>query len=517
MCMIRFRFSTVGRALALAAVLAVAPVRATSYYVDSRGGDDTADGSSSARAWRTLERVNRQEFAAGDRLLLRAGSVWEGAMLRPLGSGTAATPIVIDQYETGERPALRGAGRVPCVLRLENQEGWDISNLEITNHAADAMAQIRGIEVRAHDAGVEHHLHFHNLYIHDVNARSTYTNDGDNNAKSFGGFVTLIEGKMKPTAWDDFLVENCVFADDGPAGLTMFSTWTTGHRANDAATWFPSHGVVVRGCTFERIARNGLVVRACAGPLIEGNLFNECGLAGSGNASFAFHCDDAVFQYNEACRTKYNPGDADAAGFDSDYNCRRTVFQFNYSHDNDYGFILVCCAPGGFNEGTIVRDNISQNDGGVMIRFAGGATGTEIYNNTIFVGRDTGNPRPGEPPHIVLHKAWGNGWSAGTRLSRNLIINLSERAGYEFAKSRGNVYDGNLYYGVHPASEPADAHKLTMDPQVMNPGGASAHNASAAAGVASAFAAYALRPDSPASGYGARASVTGPAATPTTR
>jgi hypothetical protein len=448
--------------------------------VDSAGGDDKQDGLAPAHAWRSFERANATTFAPGDRLLLRAGSVWDGVTLAPPGSGTPGQPIVLDRYGEGAMPALNGQGRVPCVLRLENQAGWEIANLEITNHAATEGQRLRGVELRAKDCGVLRHLHLKNLFIHDVNAASNYTNDGDTVAKSFGGLVTLIEGNLTPTAWDDLLVENCRFVDAGAVGLTMFSTWTAGHRTNDPATWFPSRSVVIRGNTFERIARNGLVVRACVAPLIERNLFRECGLLGSGNASFAFHCDDALFQFNEACLTKYNPGDADAAGFDSDYNCRRTVFQFNYSHDNDYGFILLCCnGAGGFNEGTIVRYNISQNDGGNVIRLAGPVKGSKIYNNTIYVGSGMQNPRPGEPLRIVYHKSWG-GWSDDTAFFNNIIVNLSARAAYDPGQSTDNRYDHNLFFGTHPGTEPDDAHKLTADPRFAQPGGAAAGRETAA-------------------------------------
>src|SRR5215472_16367327 len=47
----------------------------------------------------------------------------------------------------------------------------------------------------------------------------------------------------------------------------------------------------------------------------------------------------AVFQYNEAYLTR---GTRDGEGFDSDYNSRNAIFQHNYSHDNEGGFMLIC-------------------------------------------------------------------------------------------------------------------------------------------------------------------------------
>ena len=57
-------------------------------------------------------------------------------------------------------------------------------------------------------------------------------------------------------------------------------------------------------------------------------------------------------------------------GFDSDWNCRGTVIQYNYSHDNYGGLVLVCndgTADASFNVGNlgqlIVRYNVSIGDG----------------------------------------------------------------------------------------------------------------------------------------------------------
>ncbi|HVU36534.1 MAG TPA: right-handed parallel beta-helix repeat-containing protein, partial [Opitutaceae bacterium] len=430
--------------------------------------------------------------------LFRAGEVWNGGQLHPLGSGSATAPIVIDRYGDGPLPALAGEGRVRCVLLLENQSGWVIRHLELTNHSAGSPGHLRAVEIRAHDAGWVRHIRLDGLYVHDVNAVSDYHNDGDTSAKSFGGIATIIDGTRTPTAWDDLVVTNCRIEDVGPIGLVMLSTWMSGHRENDPRTWFPSRGVVIRGNRFERIARNGLIVRGCRAPLIERNFFRGCGQLGSGNAMFVFHCDDALVQFNEACFTKYNLGDSDASGFDSDYNCRRSVFQYNYSHDNGYGFMLLCCLGSprahAFNDGTIVRYNISQNDGGNVIRVSGRVTNALIYNNTILTSPDMTNPRAGDPPRILFFKSW-SGWSDGVSFFNNIVDNGSARAVYEFGASTHNRTAHNVYFGYHPASEPAEPGKVTGDPRFAAPG-------RAGLGVDAAAAAYRIGAGSAAIGAG---------------
>lgn len=481
--------------LALAFLALATAALAATYHVDSRAGDDTRDGLAPERAWRSIAKVNATIFAPGDRVLLRAGSAWEGVALHPKGSGTVEKPIALGRYGDGPKPALHGKGRVPWVVGLQDQECWDISDLEITNFTDGPRQRHRAVEIRVKDFGWARRVHLKNLFIHDVNAVSDYRDDGDTVAKSFGGIVFIIEGDRRQTAWDDLLVEGCEIRDVGPMGMVMLSTWMKGHRDNDPKTWFPSRRVVVRGNTFERIARNGLVVRGSQSPLIEKNFFRECGLLGSGNAMFVFHCDDALVQFNEACFTKYNPGDSDASGFDADYNCRRSIFQYNYSHDNEYGAFLLCAlgAPRtrGFNEGVIIRYNISHNDNGNMIRVSGTVTDALIHNNTFYIRPEMTNHRePGSPPRILFFKTW-QGWSDSVRFVNNIFYNDNPDAVYEFGESRNNVFENNLFFGRHPASEPADAHKITGDPKFAKVLGA-------ALGRDTAAAAYALRPGSAA-------------------
>jgi hypothetical protein len=487
------------RLVVLLTLLGLTPAIAATYYVDDRTGSDDHAGSSPDAAWRSLERVNKTTFKPGDQIRLCAGGHWEGVSLHPLGSGRASAPIVINSYGDGPKPALHGRGRVPWVLGLQNQEHWEISDLEITNFTDGPRQRHRGVEIRIKDFGWAHHIHLKNLFVHDVNAVSDYTNDGDTVAKSFGGIVFIIEGTEKQSAWDDLLVENCEIRESGPMGLVMLSTWMTGHRENDPKMWFPSKSVVIRGNTFERIARNGLLVRGSVAPLIERNFFRECGLLGSGNAMFVFHCDDALIQFNESCFTRYNKGDSDASGFDADYNCRRSVFQYNYSHDNEYGAFLLCAlgAPRsqGFNEGIIVRYNISQNDGGNLVRVSGVVKNALVHNNTFYAKPEMANPRePGVPPRLIYYKTW-QGWSDGVRWVNNIFYNESPNAVYEFGESKNNRFEHNLFFGVHPESEPRDPHKVTGDPLFAKVRGADRGRESAAA-------AYSLRAGSAAIGAG---------------
>jgi len=215
----------------------------TSYYVDSEGGNDDADGLSPETAWASFAHVNGREFAPGDRILLRAGSVWsaEGdeiaaeaydytewasgapvdvdgpdatAILAPGGSGVEGAPIILSSYGDGPAPQLDGRGVVNDVVQLTNQEHWHISNLEISNVAdgfdpttfepveeyGQAPGQenpltgdVRGIHVQAENAGTLRGYEITNTYIHDVSGVMwSVSRGGLDRSKRTGGI--LFEG-----------------------------------------------------------------------------------------------------------------------------------------------------------------------------------------------------------------------------------------------------------------------------------------------------------------------------------
>ena len=98
---------------ALIGLLCGAVSPAADYHVDQRAGDDAHDGRSPAQAWRSLAQVNATTFGPGDRILLRAGSVWEGEALRPLGSGTPECgkrrrAAVLQSHRPEKACAIRG-------------------------------------------------------------------------------------------------------------------------------------------------------------------------------------------------------------------------------------------------------------------------------------------------------------------------------------------------------------------------------------------------------------------------
>jgi hypothetical protein len=463
---------------------AVAANESGIYYVDSQNGSDAAPGDSASRAWRSLDRVNATTFHPGDRILLKSGSTWTG-QLWPKGSGTAEHPITIDKYGREGLPRIDGAGVTENAVLLQNQEYWEIRNLEITNNG-DTRALRRGVYVAAENSGDLHHIYLQNLTVHDV--------IGDFKQKVNGGIHYSSVGDVKPSRFVDLRIEqNHIYHVDRSGIFGWSSHWTR-------SKWYPSLGVVIRNNLLDDIGGDGIVNVATDGALIEHNIVSRASQRSQDYnvGIWPWSADNTIIQYNEVYGTK---GQHDAEGFDSDWNSRNTLIQYNYSHDNEGGFLLICNEgsqspkDSAGNVGTIVRYNISQNDHHRAIKLSGPVKNTLIYNNTIYVGK-------GDSSDLILHTDW-TGWASDTYIYNNIFyvegkgqfgygVKGNEDGSYDSVpgpgKSVNNVYDSNVYYGVEPA--PGDYHALTSNPMLAAPGHAGLGGSSTRG--------YALLPASPA-------------------
>jgi len=461
--------------LALGLLSGCAAMAAT-YYVDAEKGDDANDGLSTESAWCGLDRVNATQFQPGDRILFKAGCAWTG-QLWPKGSGQEGNPIAADSYGEGPKPTINGEGKTFEAVYLYNQHHWELSNLEVTNHSPDGPAPRAGVRILGEDAGTLSHIHLSNLEVHDVNG---HLHDGKDSGKCNAGILFDVVGGSVRTNFGDVLMEGCHIHACDRGGI---KTWTTWGRFGEAE-WAPYTRLVIRGNALDDIGGDGIVACMADAPLIEHNVVSRCNArAGDWNvAIWVWECEDAVMQFNEAYLTQT---DQDGQGFDIDGMCRGTVVQYNYSHDNEGGFILLCesgdPSPRRFNDQSVVRYNISQNDGARIFQIGGKVTNADIYNNTIYIGEARGDPL------VVWHNKDGI-WPDHIHYRNNIFYNLGE-GGYDLGDSTNNVFDHNAFYGNHPESEPDDPHKLTEDPRLTDPGSGGVGRDSADG--------YKLEPDSP--------------------
>lgn len=420
----------------------------TTYYVDAENGNDDNSGKSPKDAWQSLTKVSATTFKAGDHILLRASSVWNGQMLYPKGSGDTGASIVLDLYEmdgdkaiysANTRPIINGNGTsgigtkkalVSGTVMLYNQEYWQIQNLEITNseNLSDAnaykkqgTAQRCGILVYTDiQERLLNHVVIKNNYVHDVQTEY-YQKPNDSSIgglKAVGGIIVLghhlnPDGELVATekgksraAYDDVLIEGNVVRRVGLEGIRTKCNSNTSLSGNTFFKMFTN--VIIRNNYLEDIAGDGIVLTEVKnGGIVENNISKQACNADYGTHNYAgiwsMYADNALFQYNEVYGIVYGYNDGEA--FDIDMSCDNNLYQYNYSHHNSGGFFLFM----GDQTNSTVRYNISANDGGGSKGTgADGGAGNKytyaeqsifhywnktdnatmptIYNNTFYVG-----------------------------------------------------------------------------------------------------------------------------------
>ncbi|MFD8377923.1 hypothetical protein ACFV2X_04985 [Streptomyces sp. NPDC059679] len=232
------------------------PPGGTTYYVDSRAGNDSASGTSAAMPWRSLDQVNRTTFRPGDRILLKAGGSWQG-QLRPKGSGEEHRPIVIGDYGKGPKPRIEGEGRVDDAVRLFNQEYWEIRDLDVSNAVpatgtpGENLRDLRGIHVSGDDSRRLDHFVIERVDVHDVtgevnwisgsvsnNAPGIHFKTGWDGSKKTGGIIfdttvpDITAPPAAPTVLGDIEVRHSTVRNTSFAGIVVKQYTGDGKDAN---------------------------------------------------------------------------------------------------------------------------------------------------------------------------------------------------------------------------------------------------------------------------------------------
>ncbi|MFM9371295.1 right-handed parallel beta-helix repeat-containing protein [Streptomyces sp. Da 82-17] len=446
------RTAVLATAIAAAAV-GLLPVSAsargaagTSYHVDCANGDDAAAGTAPGTAWRSLERASRQVLGPGDRLLLRRGTDCTG-VLAPQGAGADGAPAVIDAYGKGAKPRLQGAG-ARATVHLKNTEHWRIRNLDIANTGAPTTTDRRaGVLVQATDYGVAEDFVVEGVDVHDVNGADFKDPDPS------GGILFAVQGSERPTRFDGVRIEDSTVRHVDRTGIGTSSTWgrRPEHPGGPGTSWEAITGLTVRGNDVRDVGGDGIVVQNARGALVEHNYVDGFNMRSAGyNAGvWAWNSDDVLYQYNEVTG---GHGTRDSMAFDFDGGNNRNVYRYNYSHDNEGGFLLVCNGAGMTTHGNRFHDNVSVNDRNTTAPYAvvsvvcNPTTDTRIYRNTIVTDRaDTA---------LV-----SNNGQTGTTFQDNIFVG-APGAGSPI-KDTLSTYRNNLYWRT---SQSRDAEAVNADP-----------------------------------------------------
>tara|TARA_B100000497_G_C7688753_1_gene418073 strand:+ start:534 stop:2783 length:2250 start_codon:yes stop_codon:yes gene_type:complete len=261
-----------------------------------------------------------------------------------------------------------------------------------------------GIKVVASVKDLEN-FSFDNLYIHDIYPTPEIN---DNIHLGYG---------IKLETQSDTVSK--LFNTISNVKLTSTTITKTGHYG----FWIKSLGlngidsiknkkIFVEDCVFENTGGSGFVPNKSEDVIVQNCIFNYTGSSidhrmwKRGSGMWPFDCKNVIAQHNKFMNAR---GPMDSYGAHIDYGNENVVFQYNYSFNNEGGFVEIL----GDNINCGYRYNISLNDGyredpngtpwnkkGKIFwisNYCGSnivrcpSVGTFIYNNTIYLN-DTLNP-----------------------------------------------------------------------------------------------------------------------------
>lgn len=442
-------------------------------YVDcsAPGGGD----GSAARPFNNLEAANGLVLRPGDRLLLRRGTAC-GGMLRPKGSGTPGGPIVIADYGDSAAPPPRIDGQTAvAAVWLADMSYVSVQDLELTN-AGDSTGIHRGLYFTSNAVPVSG-VAIRNLSVHNVDSSNSFTG-----GKQGGGIVgQALSGSGR---FSNMLISGNDVHDVSRQGIAVDGT--TSNVRPPATTPWPegSTGLVIQDNTVERVQGDGIVSSGTNGAVMQYNLVQRGNLGGynflapNRNCAagiWAWDANNTLIQHNEVHDMQYGPSTTpgalngcDGEGFDVDYNQDGTIMQYNYSHDNQGGFLLLCSDQSPHRAD--VRYNLSVNDNatfsptpcaGVFDPAANNLNGVRVYNNTIV----------GATPRVTLEldESLAQGLSflvGGLMFANNVVYATSADAAHHYFNC-GSSCTNNLFFGV-PAPLTATKSR-TSDPLFVLP------------------------------------------------
>jgi len=421
----------------------VSTVQATTYYISPSGNDNNA-GTSTSTAWKTIAKVNSRTFAAGDSILFEGSQTFSGQLNFDNESGTPTSPITVSSYGTGRatlsNPTMGVTGSPSNGLRIYNCAGFNINNLILVGpgNVGDRWDENTGILLHSHlGSGVRLvYFRINNLEVSNYSGRGIWVLGDD-----YSGFR-------------DVHITNCVLHHIGTHGInTGCNKWPMSQSSHNDFyiadnTMYHITGVGTR----DPHSGNGIVLSALNGALIEFNQAYSCGyneMSGGGGplGIWCWETENAVFQFNEVHHQQTLAGDG--GGFDLDGGSSFCNMQYNYSHDNFGGDLLMQFSRSRSAHDYIYRYNMNANQGllndmGALTFYTdkgGQPYNVDVYNNTFYVGPDA---LPGASAVAIWY--WKGGSYSNVNLRNNIFMAEAGKKLIYYQKIAGFTFQDNMYW-----------------------------------------------------------------------
>ena len=488
----------------------------TTYYVDSKSGSDSNDGTSESKAFKTLDKVNALNLEPGDTVLLKKGSVFEDQALQftKEDSGTAEAPVKISTYGEGDRPQIntnghgqwdlnygtpldnrnhKWKGKVSSSILIKDTEYIEIEGLELTNDRKsatdteknkaynDAYAMDRtGVAGVAKDNGTVDHIVLNDLYIHDV------TGNVYNKHMTNGGIYFIVETPTNEATtgiarYNDVQIKNCSLDKVNRWGIAVgytyqWSQFTTGALSDATMAKYGSSNVVIENNYLNHVGGDAITTMYLDRPMVQYNV--------SENAAEQINTIDYSQQQPSLNANGEENGKQDvgagriAAGI-WPWKCKNAIFQYNECFktlnassgngdgqpwDADYG------------DGTNYQYNYSHGNTASTIMFCGPESINNTFRYNISQNEDMGPLDPAGNTgncqvynntfyikaglNTIWHRSHGNGGPVTAENNIFYFAGSTPATVSNWNPSNNKVFDNNLYYNV--ANYPTDANAVKV-------------------------------------------------------
>lgn len=205
----------------------------TTFFVAPNGSDGNP-GTTPARPWRTVGRVDRASLVPGDRVLFEGGQTFSDNTLMPgdgyLASGTAAAPIVFGTYGSGKARLTWGVW-----LGHDGTHPYGPSHLTFTNLA---LGPEQGFQ------GTGSYIKLTSLDISHLSSAS----HSELGIQTEGSHWTIVGNRIADIGGSGMLLGFDADAPGDPAGGDHYvvSYNTIINTGGDRGIGYPTHGIYLK-------------------------------------------------------------------------------------------------------------------------------------------------------------------------------------------------------------------------------------------------------------------------------
>ncbi|MFF2778478.1 right-handed parallel beta-helix repeat-containing protein [Streptomyces sp. NPDC058052] len=420
------------------------------FYVSADGSDEN-DGMSPGKPWRTLDHANSANFRPGDRLRLKGGQRFRGAITLERGeAGSPARPVVIESYGKGRATI---APRGTSGITVHDTAGVEIRNIALAGDRTSLREGV-GIALRATRPGGRE---LHHVRITDVEAR------GFQNGISIGAEGGAVTG------YSDVRISKVSLHHNLEAGLVVYGPAFEEDRPAYAHSGLRIERVTAYSNSGDpesdrRNTGSGIALGSVRDARVTRSVAHDNGARSSAGADegpegiWVYDSTRVVLENNRSYRNRTGSR-VDGGGFGLDNNVSHSVMQYNLAYGNDGpGFLVYSGKATGAHRDNVVRFNMSWDDARKLPEYGGiVAYGTrmknlQIYHNTVVMrtrGLASAKAAGTRPPALRLRDGM-----RGVEVHDNLFATdggplVDAQSAY---RTGTHELRGNLYHSTGPWS-----------------------------------------------------------------